>query len=156
MGLRENMCSDPVSTLALREPATAKLEATIREAIVQMRAQKLGCVIVVDAHEKPLGMFTESMLTQLLAQDHRVVEDRLADHMAKQWPHVTLTDTIESVLDALDFKNVRFLCVVDDADRLVGLAGQKGLMEYVADHFPLRVMVQRIEEPVSFHEREGA
>jgi CBS domain-containing protein len=96
------------------------------------------------------------MLTQLLVQDHRFVEDRLANHMARQWPHVKLTDPIESVLDALNLKNVRFLCVVDDADRLVGLTGQKGLMEYVADHFPLRVMVQRIGEPASFHEREGA
>ncbi len=156
MGLRENMCSEPVSTLALREPVTAKPQATIRDAIEQMRAKKLGCVIVVDECGTAVGMFTESMLTQLVAQDHQVVNDRLANHMARQWPHVKLTDTIESVLDALDFKNVRFLCVVDDADRLVGLTGQKGLMEYVADHFPLRVMVERIGGPASFHEREGA
>jgi CBS domain-containing protein len=156
MGLRENMQNEPVSTLALREPVTAGPNATIREAIVAMRKKRLGCVIVVDESGVPAGMFTESMLTQLLLQDHRAVEDRLVDHMAEQWPRVKLTDPVEDVLDALDLKNVRFLCVVDDEDQLAGLTGQKGLMEYVADHFPGKVMVQRIGGASIPNKREGA
>lgn len=156
MGLRENMRGEPVSSLALREPVTASPNATIREAINQMRRRKLGCVVVADERGKPVGMFTEGMLTQLLVQDHTAVEDRLADHMAEHWPRVKSTDPIEDVLDALNLKNVRFLCVVDDEDRLVGLTGQKGLMEYVADHFPGRVMVQRIGGPPFPDKREGA
>lgn len=156
MGLRENMQSEPLSTLALREPVTAPADATIREAIEQMRSKKLGCVVIVDDAGKPTGMFTESMLTQLLTRDPTDVEQRVADHMAQRWPQVKLTDPIEDVLDALHLKNVRFLCVVDDEGRLVGLTGQKGLMEYVADHFPGQVMVQRIGGTPFPDKREGA
>lgn len=156
MGLHENIRNEPVSTLALREPVIVAPDATIRKAIEQMRNRKLGCAIVVDPAGKPAGMLTESMLTQLLAQDHGAVESRVGDHMAERLPRVRLTDPIEDVLDALHMKNIRFLCVVDEEDRLVGLTGQKGLMEYVADHFPGGVMAQRIGGAPFSDKREGA
>ncbi len=53
-------------------------------------------------------------------------------------------------------KNVRMLCVVDEQGRVVGLTGQRGLMEYVAEHFPGEVMVQRIGQPSYMSDREGA
>jgi len=156
MGLRENIRNEPVSALALREAVTVGPDATIREAIERMRKKKLGCVIVVDPSRKPAGMLTESMLTQLLAKNHKAVEDRVADHMAERWPQVKLTDPIEDVLDAMHLKNIRLLCVVDEQGRLAGLTGQKGLMEYVADHFPGIVMVQRIGGAPFSDKREGA
>ena len=45
---------------------------------------------------------------------------------------------------------------VDDQGKLVGLTGQKGLMEYVAEHFPGEVMVQRVGEKPYTQSREGA
>lgn len=156
MGLQENMRGEPVSSLALRKPVTASADTTIREASRRMTAGSLGCIVIVDEAGKPIGMFTESMLTQLLAHDPKRLEGCLADEMAPQWPYVKLTDPIEDVLEALHLKNVRFLCVVDDEGRLVGLTGQKGLMEYVADHFPGQVMVQRIGGTPFLDKREGA
>jgi CBS domain-containing protein len=156
MGLQENLKNDPVSQLALREPATASADDTIRDAVGRMREKKLGCVIVVDEQRKPLGMFTESMLTQLLVHDPTVLDQPLKEHLAERWPWVKATDSISYVLEAMNLKNVRFLCVIDDDGRLAGLAGQKGLMEYVADHFPHQVMVQRIGGTPYIREREGA
>lgn len=156
MGLLENMHNEPVSELALREPVTTTPNATIREAISAMRAKKLGCVIVIDEHRRPQGMFTESMLTQLLVENPQAIDDAVAKHTAPQWPHVDLSDRIEVMLDALHLKNVRFLSVVNEQDQLVGLTGQKGLMEYVADNFPGEVMVQRIGGSPFPDKREGA
>jgi hypothetical protein len=45
--------------------------------------------------------------------------------------------------------------VVDEEGKVTALAGQKSLMEYVAEHFPGQVMVQRIGCPPC-SEREGA
>ncbi len=156
MGLQENIQKEPVSQLALREPVTAERGTTLREAIAKMREKKLGCTVVVDPDRKPIGMFTESMLTQLLAQNAVSLDHPIEQHMAEQWPWVRLTDPIADVLEAMELKNVRFLCVVDQQDRLVGLTGQKGLMEYVADHFPGQVMVQRIGGKPYPQDREGA
>jgi hypothetical protein len=51
---------------------------------------------------------------------------------------------------------VRFLIVINEHGQLAGLTGQKGLMEYVAEHFPGEVIVQRIGCKPYTEEREGA
>ncbi len=156
MGLHENMQAEPVSRLRVRQPATASPDTTLRAAVGMMREKRLGCVIMIDQQRRPLGMFTESMLTQIIAQNPAALDEPLENHVSERWPWVKPTDKIAVVLEALQSKNVRFLCVVDDDDRLVGLTGQKGLMEYVAEHFPGQVMVQRIGSKPYTDQREGA
>ena len=102
-------------------------------------------------------MFTESTLTQLLVQNgSQAIEEPIEAHMTQPCPWVKLTDPITYVLDAMQLKNLRFLCVVDAEGCLVGLTGQKGLIEFVADHFPGQIMVQRIGGKPYPAEREGA
>ncbi|MCA9119412.1 MAG: CBS domain-containing protein [Planctomycetaceae bacterium] len=157
MGLQQNIQKDPVSRLALREPVTISSSETLRTAIERMREAKLGCAIAVGDDHKPLGVLTESKLTQLLAEHgSQVVDETVASHMTEPCPCVQLTDPIACVLEAMQLKNTRFMCVVDSEGRLVGLTGQKGLIEFVADHFPGQVMVQRVGGNPYPAEREGA
>lgn len=157
MGLQQNFQNEPVSSLPLREPVTAIPGERLRDAIARMREQKLGCAVVVDDDHKPLGLFIESTLTQLLVQNgSRVVDDPIDTHMIQPCPWVELTDPIVYVLEAMQLKNLRFLCVVDADGRLAGVTGQKGLIEFVADHFPGQVMVQRVGGNPYPVEREGA
>ena len=155
MGLRQNMASEPVSKLDLREPVVCGPADTLREAIQRMRERRLGCVIVVDIYRKPLGMFTESMLTSLLVENPGVIEDAIGNHLQKPCPWVLETDSIALVLEAMQSQNVRFIGVLNEEGQVVGLTGQKGLMEYISEHFPQQVMVQRVgSRPPA--EREGA
>ena len=156
MGLLDNIQTESVSKLALREAVTTTAGVTVREAIEILREKKLGCIFAVDEHDKPVGEFTEAMLVQLIRQNPSAVDEPLQQHMAKHWPWVKLTDPISDVLEALETKNVRFLCVVDEGGRVAGLTGQKGLMEYVAEHFPGQVTVQRMGGKPYPLEREGA
>lgn len=156
MGLQENLHSETVRELALRAPVTVHPDTSVREVVEKMKAQRLGCAIVVDASHKPLGMFTESMLIDRLAGGERELNTSVSEWMATQWPCVNENDPIVDVLDAMRTRNVRFLCVVDNDGKLVGLTGQRGLLEYVADHFPSQVMVQRIGGTPHLRSREGA
>ena len=155
MGLQENIRNEPVRQLNLRQPVVCSPETTLRTAIERMRECRLGCAIIVDQEHKPVGMFTESMLTGLIARGSVAWEDPVSCHMAEQWPWVKESDPIADILAAMQLKNVRFVCVVDEEGKLTALAGQKSLMEYVAEHFPGQVMVQRIGCPPC-SEREGA
>ena len=76
--------------------------------------------------------------------------------MTRDWPTVSLADPISTVLDAMERANVRFVIVVDQQGQLAGLTGQKGLMEYVAEHFPGQAIVQRIGGAPYPTDREGA
>ena len=156
MGLYENMLTEPISQLALREAIMVPPEMSVRDAVLRMREKKLGCVIVVDENRKPLGMFNEAMLRHLLTEDREALDDSIQNRMAKQFPCAKVTEPVVTVLEGMQAENYRFMCVVDDGGRVLGLTGQKGLMEYVADHFPQIVMTQRagVEPPSSA--REGA
>ena len=154
MGLYENMVTEPIRQLALREAITISGELSVRDAVLQMRERKLGCVIVVDDQHKPQGMFTEAMLRRLLIDDRSVLDDSVQDHMEKQFPCAEITDPVVTILEAMQAENHRFVCVVDNEGRVAGLTGQKGLMEYIADHFPQLVLTQRtgVEPPRSQRE----
>ncbi len=156
MGLYENMHSEKVARLALRDPVVVQENSTISDAIKAMRQRKLGCAIIVNDRRVPQGLFPESDLTKLLSENPGVVNEPLAKFIKKEWPSVRDTDPIARVLEALESQNVRFLIVVDEQGQLVGLTGQKGLMEYVAEHFPGQVIVQRIGGNPYPVEREGA
>ena len=101
MGLYENMLTEPIRQLAMREAITIPAELSVRDAVVRMRDKKLGCVIVVDKNHKPLGMFTEAMLRHLLIDDRAALDDSVQNRMARQFPCVKITDPVVAEADCL-------------------------------------------------------
>jgi arabinose-5-phosphate isomerase len=156
MTLYDDMQSDRVSELALRPPIRSKSTDTVRDAILRMRAGKLGCTIVVDDDDKPVGIFTEAILRRQLSHSREVLDHELKSHMATTFAWVSNSDPVETVLDAMELKNIRFVVVVNDDGTVAGVTGQKSLMEYVADSFPGDVMVQRVGGQPYPETREGA
>lgn len=156
MGLHENIKTETVSELRLRELIAVPRSTTIRQAAKLMREKKLGCAIVVEGDNKPVGKFTERMLIKLLC-DGGNLDVAIEKHMLND-PHIIREDDpIGKMLNMMDAKQLRYVCVVDKSGKAVALAGQKSLMEYVAEHFPHSVLVQLSEESKLFmSEREGA
>jgi len=155
MGLQENIRTEPVASLKIRDALTVTAATVVRDAVQLMRDRNLGCVFVIDEDRKPKGIFNESILNEILAHNPSAMEETVEKHLAR-CPWVRSTDPIADVLEAMQLKNVRFLCVVDEQDRVVGVTGQRGLMEFVADHFPDQVMVQRVGQSSCLSDREGA
>jgi CBS domain-containing protein len=156
MSLKENLSTEPVRRLNLRTPVLVKETTTVREAIVAMRAAQLGCAIVTDGQNKPTGMLTEAILREKLARGREFLDEPIADHAARKFPWVSLDDPVELVLDAMRSNNTRFICVVDQEQKVAGLTGQKGLMEFIAECFPRQVVVQRVGGDEYAEQREGA
>jgi CBS domain-containing protein len=156
MPLRENLSSEPVRRMNLRTPVLVDESVSVRDAVNSMRAAQLGCAIMVDHERKPIGMFTEGMLRKKLASDTRFIDAPLGEHVARTFPWVALDDPVEMVLDAMRTNNTRFICVVDEQQKVAGLTGQKGLMEYISEHFPRQVVVQRVGGDEYAEQREGA
>ena len=156
VGLQENMRNEPISRLALREAITVPPDILVRDVVVLMHEKQLGCIIVVDEDNKPTGMFTEAMLRHLLVENRAGLDNTVEAHMADQFPWAKMSDPVVTVLEAMQTKNHRFVCVVDEQGRVAGLTGQKGLMEYIADHFPQQVLTQRAGTKPPLSEREGA
>ncbi len=155
MGLAEKFASTPVRDLNLREMPICDVGATVKEAVEKLQEARVGCAMATE-DGKPVGMFTEGLLRESFAQNPGVIDETIAAHMAAPFPKVYLDDTVDMVLAAMQANNTRFICVVDADEQIVGLTGQKGLMEFVAEEFPRQVMVQRIGDTSTTNQREGA
>lgn len=157
MGLKENLAVEPVSALRLREAVTVPPSTLVREAIQKMRGKQLGCVVVVDDDGKPVGVFSEQRILQLLLSAPDALESQTVEqHLDPAWATVRLTEPVAAVVKVMQARDLRFVVVLDAAGKAVALTGQKGLMEYIAEHFPQQVMVQQVGGHRYFSEAEGA
>lgn len=157
MRLEENIKKECVSDLPLREAIIVQTDTAVIAAIEVMRERQLGCAIVVDDDGKPLGTFTERTIIDLVLQQpgnlHALV---VGEHMDEEWFSVQKTESIRRVMEIIQQRAARFVCVLDEEGQVVALTGQKGLSEYVAEHFPRQVMVQRVGGKPGMDTREGA
>lgn len=156
MGLRQNIRQEPVTSLALREAITTSPSTPVREAVATMKKKQLGCVIVVNAQNEPLGTFTERSVVTLLHDNPQAFQTGVVgDYLDPKWTLVCQGDPVLEVIKGMQIEDVRFVVVVDEQGRAVALTGQKGVMEYVAEHYPQQVLVQRVgSKPPAY--REGA
>lgn len=156
MGLRQNILTEPVEKLSLRKAIVLDSVTPVRDAIRRMREEKLGSVVVAGDDGRPVGIFSEGVLIHLLAEEPDKLDDPIGRHLSSDWACVKLTDPILSVLETMQSRNLRFVCVADNSGKVVALTGQRGLMEYVADYFSRQVMVERVGTKAYPDKREGA
>lgn len=157
MGLKDNLQNEPLKNLPLREPILVAPDTPVPVAIERMREKRLGCAIVVDADGRPVGVFTErTIIAFLLKERVDVTALRVADCLDPDCFTLPVTAPIGQLMELVVRRAARFVCVLDEEGRVIALTGQKGLSEYVADHFPQQVMVQRVGGKPGLERREGA
>ena len=156
MGLKEDLNTVTVSRMNIRRPVTIPKAGTVRDAVVTMRSAGLGCVIVVDDSEQAVGIFTEGMLRHGLNDSVSVLNEPLEDQMVARLPWVLPTDSVKMVLESMEEYNLRFIAVLDEDRRVLGITGQKSLMEFIAEYFPREVLTQDPTGVTLSRKKEGA
>lgn len=156
MGLHQNVMRESVSQLELREVVPVTPQMTCREAVDLMRRKRHGYVVVVDAQDRPIGMFTERVLVRLLLRGAAALEEPVSKHISPRAFIVRASEPIAKAIQMMRTHDWRFLCVVDDRGKAIGVTGQRGIMEYLAEHFPRQVKAQMIGSKLYMDQREGA
>lgn len=156
MGLKESLQTVRVEQLNIRPPVTISAGKTVRDAVGAMRSAGLGCVIVTDADGKAAGMFTEAMLRYDLTNSAEILEASVESQMVSRLPWVLPTDSAQMILEAMDEHNIRFIAVLDEQRNVLGITGQKTLMEFIAESFPREIMTQDPTGATVSIQREGA
>lgn len=156
MGLKEDLDTATVSQMDIRPPVTISRTATVRDAVDTMRCAGLGCVIVVDEEKKAVGIFTEGMLRHALNESVQIMNEVLENQMVARLPWVLPTDKVRMVLEAMEEHNIRFIAVLDGDRHVVGITGQKTLMEFIAEYFPREVFTQDPTGVTTSQQKEGA
>ena len=109
---------------------TVEAEATVREAVELMNRNEIGCLVVVDEEEKPVGIITErDLLKRVLAKRKDPIRSKVRDIMSK--PLVTGTPhmDIEAAVRLMFKHKIKKLPVVENG-RLVGLVTLTDLVRF--------------------------
>jgi len=155
MGLYQDILTQPVSALDLREVVQVTPDQSIKDAIREMREHRLGFVVCVDEAGKQLGCFTERHLIKMLLTSTDL-DEKLGDHVMSVAAIVRESDPISKVVEAMLLGDERFVLVVDQDDRPIALTGQRGVVEFVTEHLPRQIKVQVMDSKLHQDTREGA
>lgn len=149
--------AEPVSGLPLRDLFAVSPDRPVREVITGLQRRHVGCAAVVDGDGKPLGLFTDKVLVQMLS-DGVSLDEPVGNHLIEDAEIVSLADPVSRVFDVMCERSLRYFCVVDESGKAVALTGQKGLLELFAERFPRHVqrLVYRIGRETIARSREGA
>ena len=156
VGLREMLDGESVDKLPIRKAIEVETGTIIRSAVARMRASDLGCAVIIGFRGKPVAMFTERSLLDVLMENASLDESPIGEFADFRCSVVQESDPITRVWDAIEMEGERFICVTNTEGRLVGITGQRGLSEFIAEAYPREVAVQRIGGKPWFEEKEGA
>lgn len=156
MNFKQDLATDRVSSLPLRDAIAIDKHTVIRGAIALMRTHSLGCAIIVDHRCYPTGIFTEQSVIRTLVAGASLDATPVSEYVDPCFCVVRASDPIEEAWNAVIRANARFLCVTNDDGELVGLTGQRGIAEYVCDCFSNQIPVQRLGSTPWMLHREGA
>jgi hypothetical protein len=95
-------------------------------------------------------------LLKLLSQGSAVDDRPVQEFADPGFLALKTSEPIARVWDAIQGVGLRFICVTDEDGKLIGVTGQRGMAEYVAECFPQQVVVQRLGSTPWMQTREGA
>ena len=156
MSFREELEQDAVASLPLRKAIIVEPYTLIRAAIAMMRHASLGCAVIVDYGRKPSGIFTEHSVIDALTKNVSLDESPICHFADANFIEVKQTEPIMRVWEAVQLAAARFVCVTDENGKVIGITGQRGLSEYLAETCARQVSVQRLGSKPWMSQREGA
>jgi CBS domain-containing protein len=148
--------NESIRELPLRDAIVVYPNTLIRAAVAVMRNRSLGCAVIVEEGWIPTGLFTEQSLLKVLMQNASLDDRPVRDFAEPNFLAVKHSEPISRVWNAIQREGFRFICVTDDDGKLIGVTGQRGIAEYIAEYFPQQVMVQRLGSTPWMQQREGA
>jgi predicted transcriptional regulator len=156
MNFRQELLEDTVGSLPLRDAIIMRPYTVVRAAVARMRDLSIGCVVIVDYDQVPSGIFTEHSVIEVLMKNASLDESPICEFADPNFIVVEQDEPILRVWEAVQLAAARFVCVTDSKGKALGITGQRGLSEYLADCFAGQVSVQRLGSTPWMRQREGA
>lgn len=129
-----------ISTWMTKNVVVLKENDSVKEACILMEKNSIGAVVVVDAQQKPIGIFTErDALYKIAAKNKNLDAIRVKEVMTHPVRTAHTTETYNRVYTMMYAYNIRHLPVIDKKGSLAGIVSIRDLMR-----FNTRVMEKNI------------
>ncbi len=118
---------------------SASATTPVSEAIRAMRSKNISCIVVLEGN-KPIGIFTERNVVQVLAEraadfNNREIRELMSSPVLTANKHTELY----AAYNLLMTHKIRHLVVVDDENHAIGMVTQSNLIEYLGYEYFIEV-----------------
>lgn len=118
----------PLSGLIRRAPVTVQPEASVREALEQMNAARIGSVLITNADGAPVGILTfGDVLRRVVLAAEADLWRPVSEVMTAGVVRLGVDATAYDAILLMTRRNVRYVCVVDRAGKLTGVVSRGDL-----------------------------
>lgn len=115
----------------LKDVSVAGAQASVQEIARQMRDEGLGCLVIVDAERRPIGIVTDRDLAlRAVAVGRRARQTPAESVMSRPLVTAAPTDAIEGVIERMREAGIRRVPVVRD-ERVVGIVSLDDLVVHL-------------------------
>jgi len=136
-----------IENVMVSDVITVETEATVRQAVDLMNKHEIGCLIVVDEEEKPVGILTErDLLRRVLANRKDPVRTKVSQVMSTPLITVTPHMDLEEAVKLMFKKKIKKLPVVEDG-QLVGLVSITDMVRVQPQIIEILKKLSTTEEP---------
>jgi len=111
-------------------------DSPVKEAVERFATFNISCLVVTDKTNKVVGVCSGRDYIHKVAALNKKPEDVKVKDIATFGEKVIVakkTDTIESCMNKMLFKNIRHLLIVDEKDGFVGLISIKDVVKQIMD-----------------------
>lgn len=102
--------------------------ASLREAVLEMTAKKLGMTAVVDDDHRALGIFTDGDLRRLFERGGNLDGTKIVDVMSRPGARVSSDTLAAEALKIMDDRKINALLVTSQDQRLIGAINMHDLL----------------------------
>jgi CBS domain-containing protein len=122
--------AQPVTSIMRTKLLTAPPDAPVRQVLELLRDKHIGCVPIIDAAGRPLGIVTKLDILETLGEERRSAREIMMPFARC----LELSATVGEAAILMSNERVHHVLVVDDDRSLVGLVSSLDIAAWVARH----------------------
>jgi len=121
--------NSPLAVIVKREPVSVLAEASIRQVVELMAGRHLGSMVIVDAGEQPVGIFTLSDVLKRIVLPGRSLDQPISSVMSASPQTLPLAANAHDAALAMAMHGIRHVLAVDEGGRLKGVVSERDLFK---------------------------
>lgn len=131
--------SEPIGKVDLQQAAVVQTGTSIIDAVKEMKYNQIGCVLVLDAKKKLIGILSNGDLMHNFVGSTLSGDTPVDTIMTKAPFSASPALTVQEALEIFDSNKFRHLPILT-GNTVEGILSVRGLMTFISEHLPLRVM----------------
>jgi len=129
--VERSLIEDPVGRLHPHIPITVGPTTSVREAITAMLDNNIGALLVVDAHNHVVGIFSErDLLTKIAGLRNEYAERPVSEFMTRDPESVAPHHTLAFALHQMDCGGYRHVPVLENG-RPIGMLSVRDMLRHI-------------------------